>query len=45
MSEAQSPSYMRVIQALVVTSVVTMPDERFDLGLKVTGQEVISSRM
>src|SRR3546814_7213460 len=30
-----------VVQALVVTSVVIMLDERFDLGLKVAGQEVI----
>src|SRR5690606_31593751 len=30
-----------VVQALVVTSVVIMLDEGFDLGLKVTGQEVI----
>src|SRR3546814_1512421 len=28
-----------VVQALVVTSVVIMLDERFDLGLKVAGQE------
>src|SRR3546814_18575766 len=30
-----------VVQALVVTSEVIMLDEGFDLGLKVTGQEVI----
>ncbi len=30
-----------VVQALVVTSVVIMLDERFDPGLEVAGQEVV----
>lgn len=34
-----------VAQAFVVTAMVVMLDERLDLGLKVTGQEGVSSRM
>ena len=30
-----------VVQALVVTPVIVVFDERLDLGLKVTGQEVV----